>query len=113
MFSTNADSDTIVQDYYHNIVESYWDAERKYLDKNYKTIPFPFDEIITKSFENNLTWTFDERIGYLETWSATQHYISKNNKNTLYLIYDDLKTSWLKSDQKVTFPLLLRIGKLK
>ncbi|MFE3847560.1 class I SAM-dependent methyltransferase [Flavobacterium sp. LB3P45] len=32
LFSNNADSDTIIQDYYHNIVGPYWDAERKYLD---------------------------------------------------------------------------------
>lgn len=113
LFSTNEDSDKIITDFYQNIVGSYWDSERKYLDENYKTIPFPFDEIVTKPFVNKLTWTFEELIGYLETWSATQHYISKNNQNPLDLIYDDLKTSWLKSDQKVSFPLLLRIGKLK
>jgi ubiquinone/menaquinone biosynthesis C-methylase UbiE len=113
LFSTNEDSYKIITDFYQNIVGSYWDSERKYLDENYKTIPFPFDEIVTEKFENKLTWTFEELIGYLETWSATQHYISKNNQNPLDLIYDDLKTSWLKSDQKVSFPLLLRIGKLK
>jgi hypothetical protein len=52
-------------------------------------------------------------MGYLETWSATHHYISKNKQNTLDLIYNDLKACWQKNDQKVTFPLLLRIGKLK
>jgi ubiquinone/menaquinone biosynthesis C-methylase UbiE len=113
LFSTNADSDKILRDYYHNIIGPYWDSERKYLDENYKTIPFPFEEISTESFENHLTWTFEELMGYLKTWSATQHYISKNNQNPLDLIYDDLKVSWQKSDKKVTFPLLLRIGKLK
>jgi ubiquinone/menaquinone biosynthesis C-methylase UbiE len=113
LFSTNEESDKIVKDFYYNIIGPYWDAERKYLDENYKTIPFPFDEIVVEPFENKLTWTFEELIGYLETWSATQHYISKNNQNPLDLIYNDLKTSWEKSDKKVTFPLLLRIGKLK
>ncbi|TDE30357.1 class I SAM-dependent methyltransferase [Flavobacterium ranwuense] len=113
LFSTNSDSDKILRNFYHNIIGQYWDAERKYLDENYKTIPFPFNEIVTDPFENKLTWTFEELIGYLETWSATQHYISKNDSNPLDLIRDDLKISWQKSDKKVTFPLLLRIGKLK
>ena len=113
LFSTNADSDKILRYFYNDIVGSYWDSERKYLDENYKTIPFPFEEIATQNFENHLTWTFEQLIGYLETWSATQHYISKNNKNPLDLIYDELKISWQKNDKKVTFPLLLRIGKLK
>ena len=52
LFSTNADSDKILRDYYHNIIGPYWDSERIYLDENYKTIPFPFDEISTESFDS-------------------------------------------------------------
>jgi ubiquinone/menaquinone biosynthesis C-methylase UbiE len=113
LFSTNVESDVIIRNYYYNIIGAYWDEERKYLDKNYKTIPFPFDEIATDSFENHFVWSFDELMGYLETWSATQHYILKNNRNPLDLIREELKISWQKNNKKVTFPLLFRIGKLK
>lgn len=113
LFSTNAHSDKIIQHFYYTIVGPYWDAERKYLDENYVTIPFPFIEVVTQPFANHLVWTFEQLIGYLGTWSATQHYISKNNKNPIDLIYEDLKKSWQENDQKVTFPLLLRMGKLK
>jgi ubiquinone/menaquinone biosynthesis C-methylase UbiE len=113
LFSTNAESDVIIRNYYYNIIGPYWDEERKYLDAKYTTIPFPFDEITTDSFENHFTWSFEELIGYLETWSATQHYILKNNSNPLDLIREELKISWQKNDKKVTFPLLFRIGKLK
>lgn len=112
LFSTNKDSDKILQHFYYNIIGPYWDAERKYLDENYETIPFPFEEIPTEKFENQFTWTFETLIGYLQTWSSVQHYISKNKQNPIDLIYDDLKVSWQKNDKKVTFPLLLRIGKL-
>lgn len=113
LFSTNPDSDKILQHFYYNIVGPYWDTERKYLDENYETIPFPFEEIPAQKFENQFSWSFEALIGYLLTWSSVQHYISKNNQNPIDLIYDDLKVSWQKNDHKVTFPLLLRIGKLK
>lgn len=113
LFSTNPQSDKILLDFYHNIVGPYWDAERKYVDENYETIPFPLDEIETKKFSNRFEWTFEQLTGYLATWSATQHYKDKNNKNPVDLIYDELKYSWEKGDRKVTFPLLLRIGKQK
>ena len=113
LFFTNTDSDKILRHFYYNIIGPYWDAKRKYLDENYETIPFPFEEIPTEKFENQFTWTFETLIGYLQTWSSVQHYISKNKQNPIDLIYDDLKVSWEKNDQKVTFPLLLRIGKLK
>lgn len=112
-FSTHSDSGKILMDYYHNIVGSYWDSERKYLEENYQTIPFPLDEIETKKFSNTFEWTFEQLIGYLETWSATQHYKNKNLKNPIDIIYQDLKISWEKGDKKVHFPLLLRMGTLK
>ena len=113
LFSTNLNTDIILRDFYYNIVGPYWDAERKYLDENYQTIPFPFEEQAVEKFENQFKWSFEELIGYLETWSSVQHYIKKNNKNPLDIIRDMLKTSWEENDKKVIFPMLLRIGKLK
>ena len=113
LFSTNASSDRIIRHFYHTIIGPYWDKERVYLDENYKTIPFPFNEVEVENFHNNFTWTFEQLIGYLTTWSATQHYITKNNRNPIDLIYNDLKKSWEMNDKKVHFPLLLRIGTMK
>jgi ubiquinone/menaquinone biosynthesis C-methylase UbiE len=113
LFFTNPQSDKILRHFYYNIVGPYWDAERKYLDENYETIPFPFEEIPANKFQNQFIWTFEALIGYLQTWSSVQHYISKNNQNPIDLIYDELQVSWQRNNQEVTFPLLLRIGKLK
>ena len=114
LFKTNQATDKIISHFYHDITGPYWDPERRYLDENYKTLPFPFTEIYTeKQFESKYTWTFDQLTGYLETWSAVQHYIKKTNQNPLDSIRQELEESWNKSDRKVTFPLLLRLGKLK
>lgn len=113
LFSTNPETDKLLRYFYNEIIGPFWDPERKYVDDNYTTIPFPFDEIKVKQFTNEFIWTFDKLIGYLETWSAVQHYTNKVGKNPVNDIKDALKISWEKSDKKVTFPLLLRIGKLK
>lgn len=113
-FSMNTESNKIVRGFYENIVGPYWDPERIYVDEEYKTIPFPFEEIEVKQFAvNEFTWTFEQLTGYLDTWSAVQHYIKKNNTNPVDIIRSELKASWEKSDKKVYFPVLLRIGKLK
>ncbi len=111
--ATNPDSDVILRNFYENIIGPYWDGERRYLDENYETIPFPFDEIPTKKFTNHLEWSFDHLVGYLETWSATQHYKDKNNSNPIDLIRDELRDSWQRGNKQVKFPLLIRVGKLK
>ena len=110
---TNAGADRILHDFYTNIVGPYWDPERKYLDENYTTIPFPFEEQETPKFVNELTWDFEQLTGYLETWSAVQHYIKQHNSNPIDLIREALREAWQKGDKKVYFPLLLRIGKPK
>src|SRR5690606_1443488 len=111
--TTNPHSDVILRNFYENIIGPYWDPERRYLDENYQTIPFPFDEIPIKNFTNDLEWSFDHLVGYLETWSATQHYKDKNNSNPLDLIRDELRDSWQRGNKKVKFPLLIRVGKVK
>jgi len=113
LFSTNPESDEILRDYYHNIVGRYWDAERHYIDERYESIPFPFDEIHVGKFNDSMIWTFDQLVGYLETWSATQHYIRANGENPIDLIRDKLRPVWENSTKRVHFPFLIRVGKLK
>ncbi|GGB86184.1 methyltransferase [Flavobacterium suaedae] len=113
LFKTNSATDRIISRFYHDILGPYWDGERNYIEENYKTIPFPFEEIYPeKQFFNEFTWSFKQLKGYLETWSAVQHYIKENGSNPFDLIEESLKETWQKSDKRVTFPLLLRIGKM-
>jgi len=112
LFSTNPGTDVIINHFYKDIIGSYWDPERRYIDENYATIPFPFKEIEAKKFTNHFTWTFEQLTGYLETWSAVQHYIKQNGNNPVDSIRGELQVSWEESNKQVTFPLLLRIGQL-
>ncbi|PZR20600.1 MAG: SAM-dependent methyltransferase [Flavobacterium psychrophilum] len=113
LFNTTGEAEKLLKHFYYDITGPYWDTERKYLDENYTTILFPFDEIEVEQFVNEFTWTFEQLTGYLETWSAVQHYIKQNGVNPVNIIRDELKEYWENGDKKVTFPLLLRIGCLK
>jgi SAM-dependent methyltransferase len=101
-----------VQHLYHYTLKSYWDPERRYIDELYQTIPFPFDEIATPQLELNYVWTAQQLFEYLTTWSAVQYYERKTGHSALTEIADDLRAH---SDTSisVTFPVLLRLGKLK
>jgi len=112
LFSTNPESDRLIHHLHENILGGYWDPERRYVDENYQTIPFPFEEMEGRQFYETFTWTFEHLLGYIESWSAVQHYIRKNGSDPVNLIRDKLKESWAKSDGTAVFPLLLRLGKL-
>lgn len=113
LFSTNPDSDVFLRKLHREILGPYWDPERRYVDEDYKTIPFPLDEVEIEEgkFAETFTWNFEHLLGYIASWSATQHYIKQNGHDPVDLIRGELKESWAKGDGKAHFPLLLRIGK--
>lgn len=104
--------DRVVDDFYVNVVGPYWDKERKYVDEEYLTIPFPFHEIKTPVLNNHYQWSLDHFLGYLGTWSAVKHYQKKNNTNPVETLKPLLKTVWGPDEMKaIQFPLLLRVGR--
>ena len=105
--------DSIITNFYKNVIGTYWDKERKYIDENYATIPFPFTEIQPPNFVNKLQWTFDHLIGYLNTWSATKHFIKQEGYNPVDQLQNEIAQHWGKGRiREVKFPLLLRLGQI-
>jgi ubiquinone/menaquinone biosynthesis C-methylase UbiE len=114
LFKSENKLDLVMETFYNQVIGPYWDKERRYIDENYETIPFPFEEIRAPKFENIFKWRFEQLIGFLETWSAVKHYIEKNGNNPLDLVYTDLKNAWGAGELKeIRFPILLRVGTVK
>lgn len=110
----NGEIDSIVGNFYADTLGSkYWDAERHFVDEQYRTIPFPFEDMETPEFSINANWQVDHLIGYLNSWSAVQHYIRKNNANPVEQIVDSLRKAWGNQPIAVTFPLFMRLAKVK
>jgi ubiquinone/menaquinone biosynthesis C-methylase UbiE len=113
LLSINKDTDAIINRFYREVTGPYWDKERKYIDEHYQTIPFPFKEIESPQLYNSYEWSLEQLIGFLDTWSAVQHFIKANKQNPVELVYKDLQQAWgINSTKTVRFPILLRIGKL-
>ena len=109
LFKMHPDIDKIVNHFYDTIIDSYWDKERKYIDENYTTIPFPFKEIKSPELSIQFEWTLEQLVGYLNTWSAVQHYIKANNNNPIDSIYPELQKIFaVNKKQQGHFPILLR-----
>ena len=114
LFQTTPAIDQLIAAFYRSVIGPYWDKERKYVDENYQTIPFPYEEIETPAFRNDFQWTFDHLIGYLETWSAVKHYEKQKGSNPISLISADLKKAWGEAPKIAGyFPILLRIARIK
>lgn len=104
--------DKVIHKLYEDILGKYWDNERRYIEEGYKTIPFSFEEIIAPHFQIKTTWSFNQLIGYLNTWSSLQHYKKTNDRNPLEYLFTELKEAWGDDAEKdVHFPILLRVGR--
>ncbi len=113
LFQSIPQIDNELQKFYVDILGKYWDDERKYLDEKYNTIPFPFNEIKTAKHFIKLTWTYENIIGYLNTWSAVQHYIKQHNSNPVLLITDGLKNAFGdKKSVEINIEIFAKVGKL-
>lgn len=112
LFSVNEAVDAVIAHFYTETLRNCWDPERRYLDENYATIPFPFQELNTPAFEMKYEWKLDQLTGFLNTWSAVQHYISKFGNNPVDEVRKHLETVWPSQQiNTVHFPLLLRVGR--
>ena len=102
---------TLLQQLYFETLNGYWDAERRYIDELYQTIPFPFQEKPVPELHLEYQWTAQQLLSYLSTWSALKHYQDKNDDDPLQSISNALKAAPENLD--VTFPVLLRVGTLE
>lgn len=112
LLSSNPEIDKQLHDFYFKIVGPYWDKERKLVDEQYKTIPFPFTEIASPEFKLSFEWTIAEFQGYLSTWSSVQKYIQANQINPVESFMKKILPLWKSDRQSVNFPLFLRLGKI-
>ena len=105
----------LVQKLYFEQLNGYWDAERRFIDEEYKTIPFPFEEIELPTFKMQYRWSAAQLLKYLSTWSAVKHYCEKNDNqdqdHPLLELAEILTEEH--EDLLLEFPIFLRVGKLK
>lgn len=113
--SHNKQINSLVQHFYTAVAGPYWDAERKWIDDGYQTIPFPFDALPSKTFSIQVQWNLADLAGYFNTWSSVQHFIKANGYNPVHEIAQQLSSAWPaeKPLLDLSFPVFLKIGRIE
>lgn len=112
LLAVNDIIDPILKDFHDNVVGEYWDPERKILTNKYADINLPLINPHQTYFQYTVQWAPEHLKGYLESWSAVQHYIRKKNANPVDNLISQIKKHWT-DNQTVTFPVFLIAGKLQ
>ena len=103
--------DDLLQEFYVRM-GPYWDAARKLVDDQYRSIGFPFAEVQMPPFSMTYRWTLDHFQGYLSTWSAVKQYIHVHGQNPVDELAGALVPYWV-GPREVVFPIFLRAGRIE
>lgn len=105
--------DERLQHFYTQVVGPYWDAERRYVDAGYRTVPFAVkQEIACPAFEFATHWRAAHLLGYLQSWSATQHYKRAQDTDPVQAFAPHLLAAWGDATElPVCFRIFMRAGR--
>ena len=99
----------------HEIAAAYWPPERRWVNEEYRTIPFPFEEVTFPPFAHQEEWNLEQYVAYLRTWSATARYIKEKGTDPVAEVWDELAAAWGEPERvrRVVWPLYLRAGHVR
>jgi ubiquinone/menaquinone biosynthesis C-methylase UbiE len=95
-------------------VQSHWSANNRLLWDGYRTIAFPFEEVISPCLAIHLTWTLDQLFDYYLTWSAPRRKIAAEGDSFVSEARRAFESDWGDPTQPrhVVMPLTVRLGRL-
>lgn len=104
----------ILQGFYGTTLSSYWSPQRQLVEEEYRTIEFPFEEIPSPRFAMQESWSLNEMLGYVATWSATASMIKAGGQDVFDEFCRTTGEAWGDPDVRriIRWPLSMRIGKV-
>lgn len=98
-----------IHHFHYKTVGEYWDPERKIWGNEYRDIEFPLEDSERKDFDYFVNWDIHHLEGYLNSWSAVQHYIKQVGENPVPSFIASISNDW-KKEMTVKFPTFLYAG---
>ena len=108
--SVEPEVDVMIDRFYRETTGPFWPPERELVESGYRNIELPFEELKPPPFQIETTWTRNQLLGYLRTWSATKRFIAARGFDPVDQLDEELKRHWPEGARVVRWPLHLRIG---
>lgn len=89
-----------------------WPPERRWVDEEYRTLPFPFEEVPVPPLFIEARLPLDRVTGYIGTWSASARYRKETGRDSADLIRSELEAAWGNPEEErlVRWPIMMRAG---
>lgn len=105
--------DRVVQHLYRDVVGSYWPSERRHVEDGYAQLEFPFERVSVPAFAMQLTWSLEQLVAYLGTWSSVRRCMRARGEDPVAALRGELEAGWgSAASRTVTWPLAVRVGRV-
>lgn len=106
--------DEAVKRLHDETLGSFWKAENRFIDLEYKTIPFPFEALETPRFYITQKMKLNDLCGLLYSWSAVQAYIRTRGADPVGEMLPELGRLWGNTGEEKTvrWELFLKVGRI-
>ncbi|MFL6293081.1 MAG: class I SAM-dependent methyltransferase [Thermoanaerobaculia bacterium] len=97
----------------YGIVGPWWPPERKWVNEEYRTIPFPFPEAEAPPLLHRERWTLDRYLSYVRTWSAFQRYVKETGSEPVAEGRQEIEAAWgaPAEARTISWPIFLRASR--
>ncbi len=111
-FRVDARVDTLVDDFYRDVVGPYWPRERRHVEEGYRSLGFPLAQLAAPPFALETSWDADTALAYLGTWSAVQRYREARGRDPLERIAPLLREVWGQAERPMRWPIHLCVARV-
>ncbi len=110
--TVSVDCDRPVRHLYTDLTGPYWPPERALIEEGFASVVLPGTALDVPEFEMSLSWTANDMLGYLRTWSACKRFEADRGTDPVLHIEDELRAAWGDTPRTVTWPLRVRVSRL-
>lgn len=104
--------DAVVDELYTEVVGKFWPPERHLIEAGYAGIAMPGRALESRDFHMSASWTVNDMLGYLRTWSACNRYRQVHGDDPVLKIEKALRAAWGEGHRPVRWPLTLLVSRL-
>src|SRR5690606_31556362 len=101
--------DGIVRWFANDRVGTYWPPERAHVDRGYRDLPFPYEEVDVGARSITASLTREQFLGYVGTWSSSVRANKHEGADAIQELRDQLKPLWNDvTEMTIHWPLHVR-----
>jgi SAM-dependent methyltransferase len=112
-FRLGDELDRVIGHHRDHVLGPYWPAGHRHIRSGYRTVEFPFAEIVVPPADLTFTCTLDDVLGIIGTWSASALLRERTGRDPQDELRRALAAAWgPEPTRTVHVPLFFRVGRI-